>query len=180
VIQWQHGTYEILANNSISLTPISVDGRQLVSAPCVATTSTYTRYIQPELLKVSLCSGNHLIGTYLTKTQSYSVAIDPYHQVYRLDLYEFDGTPMNPMYLAYRPPEMLPTVTMNPTASSTGQATVTGAKMKREQKDESLIAEARIPFNYKHIKRQEPVDLDQWWYIAAGMTVLGGIGYFCV
>jgi hypothetical protein len=33
----------------------------------------------------------------------------------RLDLYKFDGSPMNPMFLAYNPPQMLPTITMNPT-----------------------------------------------------------------
>lgn len=52
IMQWQHGTWVMNANNSLSLTPIAVDGRQLLSEPCNYKNSIYTRYNQSELLKV--------------------------------------------------------------------------------------------------------------------------------
>lgn len=51
-MQWQHGTYTINTNGSLSLTPFAVDGRQLLSEPCQADTSTYTRYNQSETFEV--------------------------------------------------------------------------------------------------------------------------------
>lgn len=98
---------------------------------------------------------------------------DPYHGVLRLDLYRFDGSPMNPMYLAYKPPQMLPTQTMNPTTSATAGAQATGSsKIKRGEQ------EVTVPLN-KHVikKRQEPIDLDRWWWIGLGMTGLGSVAY---
>jgi hypothetical protein len=61
------------------------------------------------------------------------VLLDPYNQQWRLNLFEWDGTPMVPMWLAFRPPQMLPTQTLNPTTSTTSipaMATPT-AKVKR-------------------------------------------------
>lgn len=108
--------------------------------------------------------------------QRYEVFRDPYHGVPRLNLFKFDGSPMHPMYLAYRPPQMLPTQTMNPTTTATGapQATQTGKKAKRGLEAMSL------PLN-KHAlrKRKEPIDLDRWWWIGAAMTALGAVGYLC-
>ena len=43
-MQWQHGTWVMNANNSLSLTPIAVDGRQLLSTPCDYANGIYTRY----------------------------------------------------------------------------------------------------------------------------------------
>ena len=51
-MQWQHGSYTKNANGSLSLEPISVDGRQLLSTPCASANSVFTRYNQPELIKV--------------------------------------------------------------------------------------------------------------------------------
>jgi hypothetical protein len=48
------------------------------------------------------------------------VLLDPYNQQWRLNLFEWDGTPVIPMWLAFRPPQMLPTQTLNPTTSYTG------------------------------------------------------------
>jgi len=156
IIQWQHGTYTINPNGSLSLSPIAVDGRQLQSNPCEYKTSIYTRYNQSEYF------------------ERYSVYIDPYHNVLRLDLYEFDGTPMNPMYIAYNPPEMLPTQTLNPTtASSTGAAATATSNSKRS-------VEEVQPLNYRVIqKRAEPINADRWWWIGVGMTLVGSVGYFC-
>ena len=53
VLIYQHGTYEILNNGSLVMTPIAVDGRQLLSDPCgySETESQYTRYVQPTWFK---------------------------------------------------------------------------------------------------------------------------------
>lgn len=42
------------ANGSLSLTPLGVDGRQLLSQPCDYKKGIYTRYNQTELFKVSV------------------------------------------------------------------------------------------------------------------------------
>lgn len=94
-LTFQHGTYNI-TKSKLYLTPFEDDGRQLVSDPCNSNTSSYVQYDQK-----------------LTFSK-FQVWIDLYYGRYRLDLYEFDGTPMPPLYLVYRPPQMLPTVTMNP------------------------------------------------------------------
>ena len=60
-MQWQHGTYKIAADGSIDLDPISVDGRQLMSDPCVYENSILTRYDQPEKFKVRDCHGRHVL-----------------------------------------------------------------------------------------------------------------------
>jgi hypothetical protein len=96
----------------------------------------------------------------------------------RLDLYQFDGTPMNPMFLAFSPPQMLPTVTMNPTAT----ATASGKKSKRtaghvEEMDPPLNA------NAPHIRRDlegsfiHRIDLNMLWWAGVGMTIFGGAAY---
>ena len=56
-MQFQHGTYVENADNSLTLTPYAVDGRQLQSDPCASDTSTYTRYNQSETMAVSLSIG---------------------------------------------------------------------------------------------------------------------------
>ncbi|ODV94469.1 hypothetical protein PACTADRAFT_51302, partial [Pachysolen tannophilus NRRL Y-2460] len=105
VLIFQHGTYEILSNGSLTLTPFEVDGRQLLSEPCEDSgVSTYSRYNQTE------------------DYEEFAVSVDAYHGRYKLQLYEFDGTPVQPLYLAYKPPLMLPTITLNPTATSSGSS----------------------------------------------------------
>lgn len=99
---FQHGSYEILSNGSVILTPIAVDGRQLLSDPCGYKTdeAQYVRYEQK------------------TWFEKYQVSISDYHGRYMLQIYQFDGSPMQPLYLAYKPPMMLPTFTLNPTSGS--------------------------------------------------------------
>lgn len=55
-MQWQHGKFVLNADGSLSLSPFSVDGRQLQSAPCTADSATYTRYNQSETLQVCDCA----------------------------------------------------------------------------------------------------------------------------
>ena len=52
IMQWQHGSFTYNSNGSLSLTPIAVDGRQLLSSPCEGSNSIYTRYNQTELFEV--------------------------------------------------------------------------------------------------------------------------------
>lgn len=97
----------------------------------------------------------------------------------RLDLYQFNGAPMNPMFLAFTPPQMLPTVTMNPTTT----ATASGKKAKRTA---VLGDELEEPLNKNalHIKRDlvdrpllHRIDLNMLWWAGVGMTLFGGAAY---
>jgi hypothetical protein len=62
-MQWQHGSYVIGSDGSLTMTPIAVDGRQLLSQPCQNSHALYTRYNTTEKMKVcaslpSLCLSN--------------------------------------------------------------------------------------------------------------------------
>ncbi|KAK9468719.1 chaperone for protein-folding within the ER, fungal-domain-containing protein [Lipomyces arxii] len=149
VLQYQHGTYEIANNGSILLTPFAVDGRQLLSDPCNSDESEYTRYSQSEVY------------------EKFDIIIDDYHGEYRLNLYEFDGTPVNPMYLIYRPPLMLPTVTMNPTTASDGPtATPMSASRKLRRSFENRKRTTAVP--------RSNGSLDFWWWVGVCMMFGGG------
>ncbi|KAK8210234.1 Reversal of tor2 lethality [Zalaria obscura] len=156
IMQWQHGTYTI-DNGSLLLTPFAVDGRQLLSSPCEYDNSIYTRYNQSETFK------------------SYEVLTDAYHNIQRLNLFEFDGSPMNPMYLVYSPPEMLPTSTLNPTTSATAGATSTSSSKKRNMKRDGR----EVPLNFKMQKKgMDTMNPDRWWWIGLTLTGVGGLLYF--
>jgi len=162
ILQFQHGSVEQNTDGSLSFTPIAVDGRQLLSNPCMpGGASTYSRYNQSESMS------------------KFQVSTDAYYGVKRLDLYQFDGTPVNPMYLAASPPVMLPTQTLNPT-SAAASATAK-AKAKRD-----FVDGFEVPLNKdaKHIKRTTVegkrslwLDVGVVWWLGVGMTVLGGAAY---
>ncbi|PWY96214.1 hypothetical protein BO94DRAFT_529605 [Aspergillus sclerotioniger CBS 115572] len=144
IMQWQHGTYTANSDGSLDLTPIAVDGRQLLSDPCSSPQGAYSRYNQTE----------HF--------ESFTVSVDSYHGVQRLDLKSFDGSPMHPMYLVYKPPQMLPTQTLNPVGSGKGKRQVGG--------------DAGGRFNIKHLVNSEKVgDPNNWLWLGIFMTALGGI-----
>jgi hypothetical protein len=116
--------------------------------------------------------------------EKYEAKIDDYKKINRLDLYQFDGTPIQPLYQAYSPPMMLPTVTMNPTDKADA-AKETGTKEKRgEAQAESLLEP--LNKNAAHIKRHvagamdaKPASgmVDSVWWAGVGMTLLGGAAY---
>ncbi|ODV80767.1 uncharacterized protein CANTADRAFT_47055 [Suhomyces tanzawaensis NRRL Y-17324] len=114
-ITFQHGTYEIKANGSVMLYPIAVDGRQLLSDPCGENpdSSQYSRYVQPTFFK------------------TYQVQVDDYNGKMSLQIYQFDGSMMQPLYLAYKPPLMLPTAALNPTDSASETKTSLRKRVKR-------------------------------------------------
>lgn len=104
-------------------------------------------------------------------------------------MYEWDGTPMNPMFLAYSPAMMLPTQTLNPTSSASATSK---AKAKRwfgaSEEQEHLGHVEGIPLplnkNAEHIKRGiqqqswiHRIDLDFVWWTGIGMAVFGGAAY---
>lgn len=104
---FQHGHYKFYSNGSLVLNPINSDGRQLVSDPCKDNgVSTYSRYAQQEIMR------------------NYLVVFDDYHGIYKLLLWQFDGTPMQPLYLAYKPPMMLPTETLNPVDTANANSVI--------------------------------------------------------
>lgn len=154
-MQWQHGTYDMPGNGSLILNPIAVDGRQLTSTPCTYSESVYERYDQPELFL------------------SYEYLIDPYHNVPRLNLFQFNGAPMNPMFLLANPPEMLPTQTLNPT--STAAPAATG---KSRVKRAAEPASKQHAFNKPVIQKpSEPYNADKWWWAGVGFIGLGTVMY---
>ena len=92
---------------------------------------------------------------------------------------------MNPMYLAYQPPMMLPTQTLNPTTSATGgssKATSTGSsKQKRSAPQEPLLIQQLDSDFVKKIQKtaeKAGIDADFVWWLGLGMTALGSLVYF--
>ncbi|KAF4556411.1 ROT1-like protein [Elsinoe fawcettii] len=156
IMQWQHGTWTQNSNGSLTLTPIAVDGRQLMSTPCNYDNGIYTRYNQTELFK------------------TYQVYTDPYSKQPRLDLFQFDGAPLNPMYLVFSPPKMLPTSTLNPTNTATSAGSKATGKVKR--------SEMEVPINWKmgsgKTIAQHAMNPDWWWWTGLSFTGLGGLLYF--
>ena len=82
------------------------------------------------------------------------------------------------MYLAYKPPEMLPTQTLNPTATVSGAVAASTGKTKRKFGSSDLLVE---PLDKRILgKRKESARADRWWWIGVGMTALGSVGYYCL
>ncbi|KAB2576747.1 putative protein rot1 protein [Lasiodiplodia theobromae] len=153
IMQWQHGTFEKTSDGKLHLTPFG-DGRQLLSDPCRYDTGVYTKYTQNETFK------------------QYSIVTDKYHNVKKLTLYGFDGTPVIPLYLAYTPAQMLPTSSL-----------ATGAKATAASKSSNKIKRANEVFTplKRRMLGQKPdhTDADRWWWVGVGMTAAGSILYFC-
>jgi hypothetical protein len=160
-MQWQHGTYSMPGNGSLILNPIGVDGRQLTSTPCSYKQGIYIRYEQTELMK------------------SYQVLTDPYHNVLRLNLFKFDGAPIQPMYLVATPPQMLPTMTLNPTSApgATGRSrakrSVDGGDGFEEEEEELSEPLKKGLFGHP----AEAYNADRWWWAGVGLTALGTVMY---
>ncbi|KAH8691486.1 chaperone for protein-folding within the ER, fungal-domain-containing protein [Talaromyces proteolyticus] len=148
ILQWQHGSYSLQPNGSLVLKPIAADGRQLLSDPCAGRTSMYSRYNQTE--------------TFKARAFSYRVYTDKFHGVLRLDLEQLDGLPIQPLYILYNPPEMLPTSSLNATDS------------KKSKRDIILDDTTGRNTLLRHI---EPVirDGSSWWWFGVIMTSVGGL-----
>lgn len=168
MMQFQHGTYSVESNGSLVLTPFADDGRQLISDRCMSVKSSYYRFNQTELFKVCQSGLPKLTSSHADlSSQRYEVLIDPFHNVKRLNLYEHDGSPMNPMFLVYEPPQMLPTRTLNP---------VDDGKAKRDGLGAMNIV---TPLNKDAIikRNKETRNSHRWWWLGVAMSSLGGIVY---
>ncbi|TFK74723.1 hypothetical protein BDN72DRAFT_628457 [Pluteus cervinus] len=89
VIGWVHGTYDLLANGSIVMTPFG-DGYQQVQNPCAAVSNFIENYNLTELY------------------QSWRIFQDPVDG-FKLHLFQFDGAPLAPQFQLSSTPVMLPT-----------------------------------------------------------------------
>ncbi|CAR26964.1 hypothetical protein ZYGR_0I02340 [Zygosaccharomyces rouxii] len=158
-ITFQHGSYDLLDNGTLILNPIAVDGRQLVSDPCNDNgVSTYNRY-------------NQTINFHHFYTQ-----LDDYHGMYKLQLFQFDESPLQPLYLAYRPPMMLPTETLNPTEAATSDNAKPTGKQKRSLRDTvRRNLENRHRTNAVKSKPKSILNSDLVWYLSAGMIGVGSV-----
>lgn len=123
--------------------------------------------------------------------KTWEVSEDRYKRVKRLDLGLWDGKMLQPMYLAYRPPQMLPTSTMNPTGvGAKPLATYVSPAEKRDdgeglgKRGEHDNYEESEPLNkhanlYKRTgKISEPTGLDYakvFLWASIGMILFGGL-----
>jgi len=87
-VVWAHGHVALLPNGSIVLTPIG-DGYQQVQAPCAATSNFVQNYNFTELFV------------------SWRIFEDP-NDGPKLHLFQFDGSPVAPMFRLSAAPNMLP------------------------------------------------------------------------
>jgi len=110
VVQWQHGTYTINANGSITLNPFAADGRQQVQDMCAAHSNVISQFNQTTLY------------------EGWNIVNDPTHGV-KLQMYQFNGAPLSPLYLISQTPSMLPTTTL--TNTTQGQEQAVGAGLRR-------------------------------------------------
>ena len=158
---YQHGRYEVLDNGTMILHPIAVDGRQLFSDPCNDNgVSTYMRYNQTEIFK------------------SFTIDIDPYYGIWTLHLYQFNGAPLQPLYLAYRPPLMLPTETLVPIADATDETEETGnAKHKRSLSEliQRSMENKHRTNAVRHNEQKGFLFSNLVWYISVGMLGVGSL-----
>ncbi|KAK1922045.1 chaperone for protein-folding within the ER, fungal-domain-containing protein [Papiliotrema laurentii] len=99
-IFWQHGTYGLNDNGSITLYPFGPDGRIQVQDPCAAVTNIITYYNQQTLYS------------------DWGITIEEQSRNYVLKLNRFDGAKMPYMFLTARPPNMLPTQLLTGTNAS--------------------------------------------------------------
>jgi len=101
VLQWQHGTYQALANGSIIMNPIASDGRQQVQDTCAAVSNIIQQFNQTVLMNIWETRVDPVLGKYLL-------------------LYNYDNTSNQPLYPYANPPVMLPTQTLTANVT-TGQ-----------------------------------------------------------
>jgi len=119
VMNWCHGTYQILPNNSINMVPFG-DGYQQIQDPCSAVTNFVENYNDTEFY------------------EGYEILQDPVDG-YKLTLYQFDGTPLAPQSQLSTSPNMLPTqalrnVTATPSITTNNGLTTENRKRSSAQR----------------------------------------------
>ena len=111
----------------------------------------------------------------------YEILMDPFHNIKRLNLYRFDGSPMHPMFLAYKVPQILPTEDLHPSstvAASQGKPTGQSSKAKRDIAPQKV----RQPPGWQPLSKTTTrmMDPDTWWWMGLGMTGFGSFLYFYI
>lgn len=89
MLNWAHGTYELLGNGSIVFNSFG-DGYQQVQNPCAAVSNQILNFNVTELY------------------QSWQIFQDPVDG-FKLHLFAFDGSPVAPQFQLSATPNMLPT-----------------------------------------------------------------------
>jgi len=101
VLNWVHGQYTLQPNGSITMIPTALDGFQQIQDPCAAYSNFVEAYNNTELYV------------------QWRIFQDP-TQGYKLHLFQFDGSPLAPMFQVSTAPNMLPTAQIRNTTASTG------------------------------------------------------------
>jgi hypothetical protein len=115
---WNHGTYEILTNGSIVMTPFG-DGYQQVQQPCGAISNFIQDYNETELF------------------QQFRIFYDDSNSFYKLHLFQFNGVPVQPLFRVSEQPNMLPTQKLR---NATGQMIEGSSSKKRSVEKRSQNA----------------------------------------
>ncbi|TGZ82596.1 hypothetical protein EX30DRAFT_370660 [Ascodesmis nigricans] len=157
LLQFQHGRYTLHSNLSLVLHPIATDGRQLLSDPCLYKTSIYTRFNATSVMK------------------GWEVKLDTYRDKMRLQMYQFDGTPVNPLWLVDKDPKkrMLPTDVLRPVEEEGKEG-----KERRRMVKRRLVE--RVEGRGWGLKGAGEVQPERWLWVGVGLTVAGAVGLFCV
>ena len=110
VIGWVHGTYTLNNNGSISMTPLG-DGFQQIQDPCAAVSNFMEVYNYTEYYK------------------GWRIFTDP-TQGFKLHLFQFDGSPVAPLFQVSTTPNMLPTRVLRnvPTDTTVARRSVSSAQ----------------------------------------------------
>ena len=82
---------------------------------------------------------------------------------------------MNPMYLAYRPPQMLPTTTLNPLPTAT--ATTTGKSNSKRGLDAEVPLDWKLKLEPQSKHMVQHINADRLWWFGLGLTGVGGLLY---
>lgn len=105
--------------------------------------------------------------------------MDPYNGQWRLNLFQWDGTPVNPMWLAMTPPQMLPTQTLNPTISATGTAATATGKAKVKRAYGGGVG-TQLGGNGQVLgKKSAWLEGNTWFWIGMMTTAMGGVVVAC-
>ena len=104
---WAHGKYDLLNNGSIVLTPLG-DGYQQVQSACEDGTNIIQ--VSPDVVSYE---NNPVLSVtqdynFTELFQSWRIFMDPTDGP-KLHLFEFDGTPVAPLFQTSTTPNMLPT-----------------------------------------------------------------------
>ncbi|KAJ7123348.1 chaperone for protein-folding within the ER, fungal-domain-containing protein [Mycena filopes] len=137
-VVWAHGHYDLLGNGSIVLTPLG-DGYQQVQAPCAATSNFMQNYNFTEL--------------FVSWQIFTDVTFGP-----KLHLFQFDGSPVAPLFRLSQQPNMLPKQMLRNVSATVVTTTSNG-----------LVSEQTLT---SRKKRSGAAELQRPMGLVAGLVVL--------